>query len=149
MLTPIEQERSWETPARQQNRENLLKWVLLVMAVGIVVMLALVATSHGEERFTPVQIDSHPASPHLQTRRLASDPFVGDANQVHNSLSQHRSWFARHPHIMGAIAIGAAAGAGAGIALSQRRGICQGVYEGQSYYGTAPCPVGTIGAHRR
>jgi hypothetical protein len=70
--------------------------------------------------------------------------------RVHNSPgSLHRSWAARHPRILGAIAIGAAVGVGAGIAISQRRGICQGTYEGASYYGTSPCPAGTVGAHGR
>lgn len=49
MLRSIEDERDWELAARRQNRANLLKWVLVAMGVAIVVVLALVATSHGSE----------------------------------------------------------------------------------------------------
>jgi len=42
MPIPIEDERSWEVAAKRQDRANLLKWVLVAMAVAIVVVLALV-----------------------------------------------------------------------------------------------------------
>jgi len=41
-MRPIEQERDWELAARRQSRANLLKWVLVAIAVAIVVVLALV-----------------------------------------------------------------------------------------------------------
>jgi len=48
--TFIEAKRNWELAARKQRSGNLLKWVLVAMAVAIVVVLALVATSHGESK---------------------------------------------------------------------------------------------------
>lgn len=95
-----------------------------------------------EEQFTTVVAAEHPPSPHLQVRRTTSDPFTGDDNVVHNTPSPHRSWMARHPRIMGALAIGAAAGVGAGIARSQHRGICREGYPGgYVYVGTCPLPA--------
>jgi len=42
MLRSIEDERDWELAAKRQDRANLLKWILLVMAVAIVIVLVLV-----------------------------------------------------------------------------------------------------------
>ena len=115
--------------------KGLINSVMLSLLLWAIIFF-LIAKARAED---------HPPSPHLKTRPativLPDDPFVGNANFVHNSApSLHRNWIARHPRIFGALVIGAGAGIGAGISLSQRRGICQGTYEGQPYYGTAPCP---------
>lgn len=83
-----------------------------------------------------------PPAPHLSVRHDPVETYEPDQRLlIHNSPSTlHRSWISRHPHLFGLIVVGAGAGIGAGISLSQRRGICQEIYESQSYYGTAPCP---------
>lgn len=85
-----------------------------------------------------------PNAPYVVCRRPVELYSLNERLTVHNSPSSlHHNWIARHPRIFGAIVIGAGAGIGAGISLSQRRGICQGMYENQFYYGTSPCPQGT------
>jgi len=72
---------------------------------------------------------------------ITDDPFVGEANVVHNSPDLHRNWISRHPRLFGVLVIGAGAGIGAGISLSQRRGTCTETYpNGYVYVGTSPCP---------
>ncbi len=87
-----------------------------------------------------------PETPRLKTRVTVShvapgDPFIGDANEVHNVPNVHRNWIKRHPRLFGVIVIGAGAGIGAGIARAQYRGVCTERYaNGYTYVGTNPCP---------
>lgn len=84
--------------------------------------------------------------PHLKPRPnpivITDDPFLGEANVVHNAPSTlHRNWIARHPRLFGLIVVGAGAGVGAGIGMSQRRGVCTITYPNKyTYVGTNPCP---------
>jgi len=71
----IEQERSWEAPARRQRWDNLLKWILVAMGVIIVVVLVLVATSHGEVL---------PDAPHLSARQPIETYGPNERMIVHN-----------------------------------------------------------------
>lgn len=84
-----------------------------------------------------------PNAPHLSVRHDPVETYPADERlKVHNSPSTlHRSWIARHPHLFGLIVVGAGAGIGAGISLSQRRGVCMERYaNGYTYVGTNPCP---------
>lgn len=82
------------------------------------------------------------APSHLKVRHDPVETYSPDERQiVHNSPSHSRhNWISQHPHIFGVLMIGAGAGIGAGISISQRRGICTKPYDGKPYYGTAPCP---------
>jgi hypothetical protein len=132
----------WKDRLEQQRQDRLIRWGCVFLAVAILLVLGLVATSHGEDRFPTVVAAEHPPSSHLQVRRTTSDPFIGSDNVVHNTPSVHRNWIQRHPRVFGVLVIGAAAGAGAGIARAQHRGLCTEKYaNGYTYVGTNPCPV--------
>lgn len=112
--------------------------ILSVIAFELLLLLFLAAffiTAHAGE--FP---DSPPS--HLSTRHDPIETYSPDERMtVHNSPSHlHKNWISRHPHIFGILMIGAGAGIGAGISISQRRGICTKPYDGHAYYGTAPCP---------
>lgn len=115
--------------------KGIINGVMLSLILWAIIFF-LIAKARAEDR---------QPSPHLKTRPativLPDDPFVGNANLVHNSPpSLHRNWIARHPRIFGVLVIGVGAGIGAGISLSQRRGTCTETYpNGYTYVGTSPC----------
>lgn len=49
----IEQERSWEQPARRTRQDSLVKWGCVFLAVAILLVLGLVATSHSQDSSYP------------------------------------------------------------------------------------------------
>lgn len=67
--------RDWEKAVKRQRQQVLLKWVLIAMAVTIVVVLALVATSHGSEL---------PNAPHLSARHPIETYGLDERMIVHN-----------------------------------------------------------------
>lgn len=115
----------------------------LWMGAGLwLVIFLLIAHARGAEAPVP---DAPSVARRAHGTAVVETYGPDERMMVHNSAGRmpHRSWAARHPRVLGAIIVGAGVGAGAGIAISHRRGTCIQTYaNGYTYVGTNPCPGG-------